>query len=103
GRDEKTKYKDYEQLVEKVLDKPQKHRVDGEAMLRARLLDMLIGDWDRHHGQWRFAVNEDDDGVKVYTPIALDRDQAFAEYEGALLWLAKLTVPQARTLRAYDG
>ncbi len=28
-------------------------RIDSRAFLRARLLDILIGDWDRHGNQWR--------------------------------------------------
>ncbi|MEX0747533.1 MAG: metallophosphoesterase, partial [Rhodothermales bacterium] len=30
-------------------------RVDERAFLRARLFDMVIGDWDRHKDQWRWA------------------------------------------------
>lgn len=103
GVDEKTKYEAYDDLVEKLLDKPGKHRVDQEAMLRARLLDVLIGDWDRHRGQWRFAGNEDGGGVKVWTPIAMDRDQAFAHYDGVVLKLGWLMVPQSRSLQPFDG
>ena len=29
-------------------------RVDGRALLRARLFDLWIGDWDRHNKQWRW-------------------------------------------------
>ncbi|RZK52652.1 MAG: hypothetical protein EOO59_13425, partial [Hymenobacter sp.] len=29
------------------------NRPDEQALLRARLLDVLIGDWDRHAGQWQ--------------------------------------------------
>src|SRR5262245_20803743 len=28
--------------------------VDTQALLRARLFDVFIGDWDRHNGQWRW-------------------------------------------------
>jgi len=102
GRDEKTRFRNYDDMVEKLLDKPWKHRVDQEAMLRARLVDMLVGDWDRHRGQFRFAANEDENGVKVYAPVAMDRDQAFANYDGALLHVAKLVLPQARALHGFD-
>ncbi len=30
-------------------------RVDSRALLKARLVDVLIGDWDRHRDQWRWA------------------------------------------------
>src|SRR5439155_1024887 len=31
------------------------HRIDSRAFLAARLMDVFIGDWDRHHDQWRWA------------------------------------------------
>ncbi len=70
------------------LREDQDHRVDQRAFLRARLLDMLIADWDRHEDQWRWAPVEPgdldpalagDDATrgKVYLPIARDHDFAF--------------------------
>jgi hypothetical protein len=35
---------------------------------------MLIGDWDRHYDQWRWA--EYKKGQVIYRPIPRDRDQA---------------------------
>ena len=40
----------------KNLRKNEKHQVDESTYVRARLFDMLIGDWDRHQDQWRWAV-----------------------------------------------
>ncbi|MDP2060843.1 MAG: phosphoesterase, partial [Flavobacteriaceae bacterium] len=37
------------------LQKDEKYKVDEKAFIRARLFDMLIGDWDRHGDQWRWA------------------------------------------------
>jgi hypothetical protein len=48
-------------------------RIDQPAVLRARLLDMLTGDWDRHFDQWRFGVRDTGKG-KLYYPIPRDRD-----------------------------
>jgi hypothetical protein len=60
-----------------------KDHVDQEAVLRARLLDMVIGDWDRHFGQWKFGTR--DTGVgKLYYPVPRDRDQAFFNSNGLL-------------------
>jgi hypothetical protein len=28
---------------------------DEDEYIKARLFDMLIGDWDRHYDQWRWA------------------------------------------------
>ncbi|HEX8530182.1 MAG TPA: hypothetical protein VF646_09165, partial [Cytophagales bacterium] len=63
------------------------HRVDQQAVLRARLFDMLIGDWDRHDDQWRWAAF-DGKGGSVFKPVPRDRDQAFFVNDGLLPWLA---------------
>jgi len=64
------------------------HYVDQEFALRSRLFDILIGDWDRHDDQWRWASFEDDEGFKYYRPIPRDRDQAFFWSDGWLLKFA---------------
>jgi hypothetical protein len=60
------------------------HRADQEAVLRARLLDILIGDFDRHFDQWRWATSDTGKG-KLYYPIPRDRDQAYFYSDGKLL------------------
>ncbi len=77
-------------LYEKLRD-DNDNRVDQEMFLKARLLDMLIGDWDRHENQWRWAEFKKDKG-SLYRPIARDRDQAFPKYDGILPWLASKVV-----------
>ena len=62
--------------------------VDVRAYLTARLFDLLIGDWDRHRDQWRW-VRFDDRVPRVWRPVPLDRDQAFAKYDGFLPGLAR--------------
>lgn len=69
------------------------HRIDTRQFLTARLIDLLIGDWDRHRGQWgwaRFA----DAAVTYWTPVPEDRDQAFARFDGAFLSLGRMAAPQ---------
>lgn len=78
-----------------------KHRVDQQNFLRARLFDFLIGDWDRHKDQWRWAEIEQADGTSKYLPVARDRDQVYANFDGVLLRLAGLFVPEARKLRPF--
>lgn len=60
------------------------HHVDQEAVLNARLLDMLIADWDRHFDQWRFGTTDTGKG-KLYVPIPRDRDQAYFLSDGFLM------------------
>lgn len=53
----------------------------AKTFLRARMLDMLMGDWDRHEDQWRWY--DDNKGKdKDYLPVPRDRDQAFRKVEG---------------------
>jgi hypothetical protein len=67
-------------VIERLIDDSKNH-VDQEAVLRARLLDMMIGDWDRHFDQWRFITA--DTGVgKLYIPTPRDRDNAFFYSDG---------------------
>jgi hypothetical protein len=59
------------------------HLLDQKVLLRARLLDMLIADWDRHENNWRWGV-KDSAGVKVYYAIPTDRDWAFYKSKGLI-------------------
>ena len=95
------KYLSTSDMLLKIEDKPWKHRVDGEMMLRARLLDLFVGDWDRHEDQWRFIRTTLDDGTNLYYPIPRDRDQAFSNYDGGLLFLARMASPGVRVLRPF--
>lgn len=65
------------------------NRADARTFLTARLIDMLIGDWDRHPGQWRWA-RYDRDGVQWWVPIPEDRDYAFVDYGGIFVDAARL-------------
>ncbi len=67
--------------------------VDAQKFLIARLFDLLIGDWDRHSGQWRWA-NVGQGTSKTWVPIPEDRDQAFAKYDGFLIDLMRQVAPQ---------
>lgn len=70
------------------LEDHQSDRVDSRAFLTARLVDHLVGDWDRHGGNWRWA-RFDRGGVRWWVPIPEDRDYAFVDYDGALLTVAR--------------
>jgi len=61
--------------------------------LKSRLMDMFMGDWDRHTDQWRWARYKTDD-KKIWQPIPRDRDQAFSKFDGLLPWVAEIAVPQ---------
>ena len=58
------------------------------AYLRARLLDLLVGDWSRRADQWRWAAYAPPGGGAVeFRPIPRDRDQAFFRFDDG--WLTR--------------
>ncbi|MDO7888003.1 hypothetical protein [Hymenobacter cheonanensis] len=67
-----------------------RNRPDQLALLRARLLDVLIGDWDRHSGQWQWGElpNPARPGGTLFVAVPKDRDQVFFRMsDGAVPWL----------------
>ena len=80
---------DGEHMLAAVYASPQA-RMAGPAFLRARLLDVLLGDWDRHEGQWSWAATPGPaPGTTRYVPVPKDRDQVFYRFnDGLLPWLA---------------
>ncbi|MCD6013170.1 MAG: hypothetical protein K0Q79_3032 [Flavipsychrobacter sp.] len=83
-----TKSEDMEDLLES-LKKENDIVISQKEMLRARLLDMVIGDWDRHQSQWRWG-KYDSAGRTFYYCIPLDRDQAFFYSDGLHLKFLRL-------------
>jgi hypothetical protein len=79
-------------LFERV-EESAEDQVDARALLRARLVDVLIGDWDRHRAQWRWAT-DDSAAPRQWRPIPRDRDQAFVRFDGLLLLIARAQAPQ---------
>jgi hypothetical protein len=80
---------DHEELYER-LARSQNDQVAVEAFLRARLFDLLVGDFDRHRKQWRWAKLP---GDPRWQPIPEDRDQAFVRYGGVGPRTASIYVP----------
>ena len=77
--------------------------VDQPAFLRARLLDIWLGDWDRHEGQWQWAAFTEPGGRVRYQGIPKDRDQVYFRFDDGLIpWLASrpFIAPQFQTFRA---
>jgi hypothetical protein len=68
-------------------------RVNVEAYLRTRLMDVYMGDWDRHEGQLRWArFRRGEEGSWVVIPR--DRDYAFSDYGGVIPGLARRVDPK---------
>ncbi len=76
--------------------------VDEPSYIRARVFDMLIGDWDRHEDQWRWARFEKEDGTEFCKPIPRDRDQAFSVFDGSIISFLRCAVPFIRMMQSFD-
>lgn len=83
------------------LRRDEKYKVDQDSYLRARLFDMLIGDWDRHQDQWRWSEFEDKDGNVIYKPIPRDRDQVFSNFDGAVFATLRTLVGITKQFATY--
>jgi len=73
----------------KELQESYNSRLDGKAFLKARMLDLLVGDWDRHEDQWRWTVTKEGK-ERIYTGIPRDRDQVFHVNQGLFPGIASL-------------
>ncbi|MGO4919217.1 metallophosphoesterase [Maribacter spongiicola] len=82
----------------------EKYEVDKDLYLRARLFDMVLGDWDRHVDQWRWAEFKDEKkGKTIYRPIPRDRDQVFSKMgDGALMKVATRIIPGLRLMEGFN-
>lgn len=72
--------------TQKELQEDNDTRLDQQIVLRARLLDMILGDWDRHEDQWRWQ-KEGDKNDRVYKPVPRDRDMVYYNTSGVFPWI----------------
>lgn len=75
------------------LEKERDEKVNSKEFLKARLIDVFLGDWDRHVDQWRWVrlINNE---WKLWYPIPRDRDQAFAKFDGIGPSITEYYTPQ---------
>lgn len=76
------------EIFEKT-EKDNDSRVDQTEFLKARLMDIFLGDRDRHADQWQWAGYKQDNKT-IWKPIPRDRDYAFGRYDGFFPWLSGL-------------
>jgi hypothetical protein len=88
----------YTDLLENLRTKKH-HFVDQEWVLKSRLFDLFIHDWDRHDDQWRWASFEEGENT-IYRPIPRDRDQAFYKFIGIIpRTIAGLVMGKFKTMK----
>ena len=84
-----------------LIDRDPAERVDAPAFLAARLMNMLVGDYDRHPGQWKWARLQP---AGAWEPIARDFDKAFKSVTGVIPRLLKLGMANMITFDSnYSG
>ena len=79
-----------------ILETEPESRVDVVELLRARIVDLLVGDRDRSHNNHLWARIEEG-GVSRWRVIPRDRDQAFVRLDGVLKRLARTYDPRLVT------
>lgn len=80
----------------------QDDQIDQAWVVRSRLFDMLLGDWDRHDDQWRWSLI-DTGKIEYYRPIPRDRDQAFSQYDGFIMSFVRNAMASSKQWRPYRG
>jgi len=88
--EERSPFEEKTDNTEKAQRKIQKDNdtdADQSLTLRARLLDFLLGDWDRHEDNWRWMPQENDNQTTTYMPIPRDRDKVFYKTSGVFPWV----------------
>jgi hypothetical protein len=79
-----------DKLYERINKSPS-HRINGHRFLKARFVDLFIGDRDRHRDNWRWAKMSEpahEDDPVIWEPISRDHDHAFEDISGVLPTIA---------------
>ncbi len=97
----------YSDMLDKI-QSTSSHHIHQDQVLRSRLLDIYLGDWDRHDDQWRWAsfkeLNlEGTEEHTYYEPIPRDRDQVLFKYQGLMPSLSKMLSPELRKFQTFKS
>ena len=71
------------EMLEK-LQADKQYSIDRKEYLKARLIDWLVPDWDRHDEQWKWIERKTISGIEFFV-VPQDRDQAFFKSNGLLM------------------
>ena len=87
-----------DKLLEKINTDP-RDQIDQRQLLTARMVDLLIGDNDRHPDQWKW-VRTGKKNETPWEPLPRDRDKAFVSYEGLVLRITRIAQPSLIQFRS---
>ncbi|MBL3654644.1 BamA/TamA family outer membrane protein [Fulvivirga sediminis] len=63
------------------------NRIAENEFIRARVFDILVGDWGKHEDNWKWIGYDQEKGT-LYRPVPRDRDHVFSKWDGIIPWLA---------------
>jgi len=69
-------------------------RANAREYLEARFVDLIVGDRDRHEGQWRWARYPDGPDCTIWRPVPEDRDNAFIYNDGLMMDIYRRVDPR---------
>jgi hypothetical protein len=73
-------------------------RLDTLEYLKCRIFDILISDWDRHSGQWKWLVY-DRVNEPIIRPFPIDRDMAFCRFDDG--WVNTIVVNTTNKFKSF--
>ena len=79
----------FDELEDHPLD-----RVDLHELLKARLVDLLVGDRDRSNNNFLWARFDEEGDGHYWRPVPRDRDQAFVRFDGLIKTLGRSYDPR---------
>jgi hypothetical protein len=86
-----------------IKQREKKIGIDTLLYLKTRLFDMLLSDWDRHPGNWEWALLKQD-GAEIFKPIPKDRDNVFFQFdEGLVAHITLMFMPKFQSFRKKFG
>ncbi len=97
---ELVKFRSTSDMLEK-LQEDESYSIDERSFIRARLFDMLIGDWDRHADQYRWGEYKVSKNDKIFVVIPRDRDNAFPKFDSRIISYLKWFTPLIRSWQTY--
>ena len=74
------------QMFRELYEDNDNHIAEQE-FVKARVFDILVGDWGKHEDNWKWIGYEQDKGT-LYRPVPRDRDHVFSKWDGLFPWLA---------------
>jgi hypothetical protein len=78
------------EMWKRWMEGPQ-NRLDSRAYLRSRVIELLVDNYDRHRGQWRWMKIP---GTEAWQPLPEDADFAFIHRDGLMMSVLRRQVPQ---------